>query len=702
MTSVVMTEIIGASLPNRSIGEGISALDIDRDGSEELLVFLATTTQPGAPSFNDVAVFRIGENLGLDPQFAMRGLDDPAAWPTVVHDQSQMPFSPSALQTSWLQDTRELDFNGDGVADLLLGDHGAEWPESGFEDYQSEDWPRLYETDPAFREGWPGGDVQIVLSGDTPEVVQITDERLFWHQTAAGDIDGDGDPDVITGAGNQVRLFLNDGQGNFSRTDAPVGEDEPESSPRNFSISNVEAADLDQDGVDELIIGPTAGRWLDAEPGLWVIEYDPISDRYQHERYRYPEVQDPRTGDRVDPDALISDKLSVGDYDNDGDPDLLVKLSNDDEGGHVGTFIYRNDGDDGLSVVDYEPADQVLGGDGGEFVDINGDGLLDIIYPGWPAGGSFDALLNLIFINQGDDRFTRAAELDTSPNIQFSEPHPANPDSHLSDFKIATIRGEPLLIANRHGEAFATSELLLASLQVFDRTIEGSGAIAGGDDSSLLIGSSDADVFSPGGAADRLLGGAGIDHVRIDGERADYVVAKRPIWDDLTNESIKGWAINATQNGDDNELASVERVTFNDKHLALDLEGAAGMAYRLYEASFDREPDAVGLGFWIKQLDGGMDIKAVAARFIDSAEFRERHGKDLTNEHFVETLYRNILDRASDQDGLDWWVSELDRGLRDQPNVLAAFSDSPENQFNVEAMIATGVEYQPWEDSALH
>jgi hypothetical protein len=268
VTALSISQLTSASLPGRSVGEGVSALDLDRDGSEELLVYLATTRGPGMPSFNDVAIFRVGPGLALDPQFEILGADDPAVWPTAEHDQSKLAFSPSPLQTSWLQDTRELDFNGDGVRDLLLGDHGAEWPETGFDEYESDDWSMLYETDPAFRAGWPGGDVQVVLSGQTPEVVNVTNERAFWHQTAAGDIDGDGDPDIITAEGGKVRLFLNDGSGQFSRAEAPIGDDQPVSSPYNFGVSNIEVTDLDQDGIAEMIFGPTAGRWLDTHKAI--------------------------------------------------------------------------------------------------------------------------------------------------------------------------------------------------------------------------------------------------------------------------------------------------------------------------------------------------------------------------------------------------------------------------------------------------
>ena len=50
---------------------------------------------------------------------------------------------------------------------------------------------------------------------------------------------------------------------------------------------------------------------------------------------------------------------------------------------------------------------------------------------------------------------------------------------------------------------------------------------------------------------------------------------------------------------------SSERLTFSDANIALDIDGNAGQAHRIYKAAFDRAPDLGGLGFWINTLDNG-------------------------------------------------------------------------------------------------
>ena len=144
-------------------------------------------------------------------------------------------------------------------------------------------------------------------------------------------------------------------------------------------------------------------------------------------------------------------------------------------------------------------------------------------------------------------------------------------------------------------------------------------------------------------------------------------------------------------------LVSVERLVFSDVTVALDLDGVGGQAYRIYKAAFDREPDSGDLGYWIAQMDNGMDMVEVAARFIDSNEFRTLYGSNASDGDFLIGLYRNVLDRAPDAGGYAWWIDQLENNpAKSWEKVLADFSESPENQANVAELIAGGIYYDPW------
>jgi hypothetical protein len=142
---------------------------------------------------------------------------------------------------------------------------------------------------------------------------------------------------------------------------------------------------------------------------------------------------------------------------------------------------------------------------------------------------------------------------------------------------------------------------------------------------------------------------------------------------------------------------SKSRFAFDDKTVALDTSGIAGQAYRIYKAGFDRTPDTAGLGYWIAQMDKGMDVVSVAARFIDSSEFRSLYGHNPTDAEFLTKVYSNVLARTPDAAGLAWWVNEMKTNpSKTWQKVLADFSESIENQANVASLIANGIEYAPW------
>jgi cyclophilin family peptidyl-prolyl cis-trans isomerase len=161
-----------------------------------------------------------------------------------------------------------------------------------------------------------------------------------------------------------------------------------------------------------------------------------------------------------------------------------------------------------------------------------------------------------------------------------------------------------------------------------------------------------------------------------------------------------GWAVSSAYGFSVLKLVDFSRILLSDKTIALDLDGSAGQAYRVYKAAFDRDPmqgDTVGLGYWITQMDEGMDMVEVAARFIDSDEFRALYGTNPTNGEFLTKVYNNVLDRDPDAGGYDWWMDQLENNPeKSWGKVLADFSESPENQTNVAELIANGIVFDPW------
>ncbi len=102
---------------------------------------------------------------------------------------------------------------------------------------------------------------------------------------------------------------------------------------------------------------------------------------------------------------------------------------------------------------------------------------------------------------------------------------------------------------------------------------------------------------------------------------------------------------------------------------------------RLYVAAFDRLPEPAGFAFWVEQYSTAQwNLPQMAAFFADSNEFNDTFG-GLDNEGFVTQMYRNVLDRGPDQQGLDFWSGQLANGLS-RGDLLLRFSESTENIVN--------------------
>jgi hypothetical protein len=200
---------------------------------------------------------------------------------------------------------------------------------------------------------------------------------------------------------------------------------------------------------------------------------------------------------------------------------------------------------------------------------------------------------------------------------------------------------------------------------------------------SISHGSSSGDQLLKNSGPEFIDAGAGVDTVAFGGTAASYLVA----------HSETGFTVK-DGNGDISTLVNVERLAFTDKSLALDIDGVGGQAYRLYQAAFDRQPDDAGVGYWMSQMDHGTSLHDSAAFFIASKEFADTYGTNVATAAFVTALYENVLHRAPEQAGFDFWVTSLNS--IDRATALVYFSESNENVAQTIGSIQDGFTYTPW------
>jgi len=193
-----------------------------------------------------------------------------------------------------------------------------------------------------------------------------------------------------------------------------------------------------------------------------------------------------------------------------------------------------------------------------------------------------------------------------------------------------------------------------------------------------ITGNSAANKLDAFGGNDHIDGGGGMDTAVFQGLASQYTIAR------------VGPGMTVTGPDGVDSLVNIERLQFGDETIAYDTAGAAGQAYRLYQAAFNRAPDAGGLGFWTHSIDNGVTLNDVARGFIASPEFSATYG-GLDTTHFVAQLYQNVLHRAGDAGGAAFWSANLDAGALTRAETLALFSESPENQAALIAVIQNGM-----------
>ena len=251
------------------------------------------------------------------------------------------------------------DYDNDGDYDVFIGGT----TEETYPPYTS-GFAKLYRND--------GGNFTEVNAGFAQQI----------HKLAAAwsDYNNDGFLDLIyTGSsGNGTRtlkLYKNNGDGTF--TDVP-------NSMTPVALSSLAWGDYDNDGDQDIIImGNTSS-----------------GGSYSMTLYRNDGKDQFNPVDTGLPD-FSSGSVAWGDYDNDGDLDLLVL---GEYSGGSGVFVYRNDGADQFVELTGEgPLFPAVYRGQAVWADYDNDGFLDVIFSGSTGGGG---RLAAIYRNEGFDFFS--------------------------------------------------------------------------------------------------------------------------------------------------------------------------------------------------------------------------------------------------------------------------------------------------------
>ena len=243
---------------------------------------------------------------------------------------------------------------------------------------------------------------------------------------------------------------------------------------------------------------------------------------------------------------------------------------------------------------------------------------------------------------------------------------------------------------------------------------DGTDALTGSIGGDVLRGLGGDDTLRGGGGNDLLYGGPGNDTLygdagddALSGDDGNDILYGGPGnnaleggagWDlAVFDAGFRGASVTLGDNGSytvqsgiiRNTVHGVEEMRFLDGRLVFDPNDPAAQVTRLYRAALGRDPDQGGLNNWISQIQRGVPLDSLAAAFIASPEFASRFGAPDAS-GFVTQLYRNILDRAPEPAGQQYWEGQL-RNLMPRAAVLAAISESAENRARTTAALAAGI-----------
>lgn len=120
--------------------------------------------------------------------------------------------------------------------------------------------------------------------------------------------------------------------------------------------------------------------------------------------------------------------------------------------------------------------------------------------------------------------------------------------------------------------------------------------------------------------------------------------------------------------------------------LTHDTNYEASFVAAIYQQYVGRAPDLAGLDYWIGRMHDGLTDEQVEAAFTSTPEYVQVHGA--SDVGWVSGMYQDVLGRAADQAGLQYWTSQLQAGVS-RYQVALGLADSTEHE-----AIVVGNDYQ--------
>lgn len=225
---------------------------------------------------------------------------------------------------------------------------------------------------------------------------------------------------------------------------------------------------------------------------------------------------------------------------------------------------------------------------------------------------------------------------------------PASSFLTLNAVDFAAVVGELSITGNTAGQVLSGD----AASQSFTVTAPGSQVFSGGGD-DLLIYQPTAPTGSSAGTL--LHGGAGNDTGVFSDVQSAYLIEQHAGFLLVTHRSDPGVQV---------KLVNIETLDFADGSLAVPSNTTQSAVATLYQQILGRQADGVGFEYWNTLLNQGQITLGQAA--LDMAQSTEStlNGFAFNGQtgHDLNVLFRIILGRDIDPQGLAYWSQQYDQG----------------------------------------
>lgn len=617
------------------------------------------------PDEYDVNLLVTGAALGFQPASTTfvtnsAGIQFAILFPTLFFDDPLLPgmvyqkkeggqfeFSHSLpdVMLGSARDSVVLESHASGRSAVVVVDHGLEYRDS--------------------YDRWPFGDIWLGLEdGTLIDFEQITSSNAFYHSVDSFDANGDGLSDIIAshmgvkegGINYNLHLFIQNLDGTF-RPDRALAD----AFSNIWGAGAVAAVRIGEDESEHILKAAYlngSSDWALIQIGLSAdLEPSIISEAKREGLF----------------DLMGVTRIRAIDVDGDGNNEIALSF----EGTYPGTQgrytgngieIYRKDSSGHFNRMTESLFEEYVWLFNEfqfrefEVLDFDFDGRDDIVLNGWSGADIQSA-------NGRDFGPMLLRNVDGSRFESFSEVTAFGQDGQM----IQTMFTRAVKAEGGVLELFGVeSDGTPITVQLAPRYRDIGELVHLRQDGDSLFGYGGNDLISVSATSGLIDGGPGQDTVKFDITRQEAVIVLSE------TDSINVTLDQAQDSSQVIEVRSVERFEFTDGTLLFDLTGSHDAEiYKLYGAAFARRPDEVGLRFWSDAARSGLDITITAEAFLSSEEFEGMYGPNMKNEEFISLLYRNILGRDGDIDGIAFWSKAMHDGL-EKAEVLVEFATSKE------------------------